>query len=693
MATFLTLFSLWGHSLAAAVAASLALWLGRRYAGTRTARLPVAALSLTAIWALVVAMTGPHAPQAAMLETLRNAIGAWLVTGLPRALCPEDKPREPGFMLVYYLLVATLVAQLVVNLIGAAVPAGWRLHQIVAASATMRMIWAMGILLLLGRIHAALPPDARMRALPVIAALSGLWFFDLVAYAADAVGLPMGAMLLGLRGWLVAVALPVAVLAVRQSGPIEIRPSHALTLGGVRLVLVLLSALAILAAVAFLDALPSAPARMAATIIIFSALVGALSFLPSDRFRALVAVLVAKHLFKHRYDYRSQWMAFADTISRVEAGLTLHQRAIKAMADITGSPAGALLLADEQGRPVLHSEWNWIDDLPADATLDGEVIALLRDRRWVLDVDKLREQAMLGSRENSWLARESTAWALIPVLHFNQLTGIVLLARPRFSRPLDWEDYDMLRTAGRQVASHIAEEQGQTALAEARRFDEFNRRFAFILHDVKNLVSQLALLARNAERHADNPEFRADMVLTLQDCVGKLTDLLNRLSGQRRAVAPRAVHCGLGEIAERTRRARSGQRMLVIEGDSGLAAHADPALVELILTHLVQNAIEASPASAPVTLRLSRLGTDRVLLSIIDQGCGMTPAFLRDDLFRPFASSKPGGFGIGAFEARELARAMGGSLHVESVPGTGSIFTLDLPMAEKGLENREERAA
>ena len=57
---------------------------------------------------------------------------------------------------------------------------------------------------------------------------------------------------------------------------------------------------------------------------------------------------------------------------------------------------------------------------------------------------------------------------------------------------------------------------GQEALANAQRFEEFNRRFAFILHDIKNLVSQLSLLARNAERHADNPEFRADMVATLQ---------------------------------------------------------------------------------------------------------------------------------------------------------------------------------
>src|SRR3546814_16030222 len=98
---------------------------------------------------------------------------------------------------------------------------------------------------------------------------------------------------------------------------------------------------------------------------------------------------------------------------------------------------------------------------------------------------------------------------LVPLVHFNTLAGVILLARPPVDRALDWEDFDLLRIAGRQVASYLAEARAQGALADARRFDEFNRRFAFILHDIKNLVSQLSLVARNAERHADNPDFRA----------------------------------------------------------------------------------------------------------------------------------------------------------------------------------------
>ena len=146
-----------------------------------------------------------------------------------------------------------------------------------------------------------------------------------------------------------------------------------------------------------------------------------------------------------------------------------------------------------------------------------------------------------------WMLDDRALWAGIPLIHHDRLVGIVLLAAPDYRRPLDWEDFDLLRAAGRQAASSLAEAHGQEALSNAQRFEEFNRRFAFILHDIKNLVSQLSLLSRNAERHADNPEFRADMIATLKASVGKMNDLLARLSPhagasvqRRRAAAAQA---------------------------------------------------------------------------------------------------------------------------------------------------------
>jgi signal transduction histidine kinase len=69
-------------------------------------------------------------------------------------------------------------------------------------------------------------------------------------------------------------------------------------------------------------------------------------------------------------------------------------------------------------------------------------------------------------------------------------------------------------------------------------------------------------------------------------------------------------------------------------------------------------------------------------IEVIDTGCGMSPEFVRTGLFKPFVSSKPGGFGIGAFEARELVKAMGGRVAVESRQGLGTRFSVVLPLAD-----------
>ena len=204
---------------------------------------------------------------------------------------------------------------------------------------------------------------------------------------------------------------------------------------------------------------------------------------------------------------------------------------------------------------------------------------------------------------------------------------------------LDWEDFDLFRTAGIQAASYIAEARSQQALADARRFDEFNRRFAFIMHDIKNLVSQLSLVARNAERHADNPEFRADMIATLQSSVEEderpARPPFARRGARGRAARPVEVQPLLDAIAAARRRAHPVR----VSGDAALVAKADPGGLEQALGHLVQNAIEASAAHEPVELRFFESGGD-VAIEVIDRGHGMSAAFVRDRLFQPFVSTK-----------------------------------------------------
>ena len=208
---------------------------------------------------------------------------------------------------------------------------------------------------------------------------------------------------------------------------------------------------------------------------------------------------------------------------------------------------------------------------------------------------------------------------------------------------------------------------------------------------MKNLVSQLSLVARNAERHADNPEFRADMVATLRSSVGKMNELLARLSPRSSARVQRIESQPLRPVLSQAIAAKRGDHDVKLLGDAGLCAEFDGPALEQAVGHLLQNAIEACSPTLPVTVRVSPRD-ENVAIAITDQGVGMDSDFLRNRLFQPFASSKPGGFGIGAFEARSLIAAMGGRLGVESRPGKGTTFTILLPAGEPVTEPIRKRA-
>jgi putative PEP-CTERM system histidine kinase len=259
-------------------------------------------------------------------------------------------------------------------------------------------------------------------------------------------------------------------------------------------------------------------ARLLQIAFVLASSVAALALLPSKQLRGWLRVTIAKNLFQHRYDYRAEWLRFTDTIGRAGTQASpLPERAVQAVADITDSAAGLLLTPREEGGLAIAARWNWPQiEVPAPA-MDAAGMRFFEESQFILDLDDIRAgrmQSVPDAALPAWLVEDQSAWALVPLLHYERLVGIVVLSRPPLARMLDWEDFDLLRVIGRQLASYLAEQTSQDALGEAQRFDDFNRRIAFVMHDIKNLASQLSLLARNAEKHADKAEFRADMILT-----------------------------------------------------------------------------------------------------------------------------------------------------------------------------------
>ena len=386
-----------------------------------------------------------------------------------------------------------------------------------------------------------------------------------------------------------------------------------------------------------------------------------------------------RRFLRHRYDYRAEWLRFTRTMGQGgSAGEALPERAIRAIAEMTESVGGLLFMPEEDGALVLAARWRWPAlevpgaAFPIEFTLEAE-----RTGR-IVDIGEARGEAEPEVLPE-WLAAAADAWALVPLLHLDRLHGVIVLAHPAVRRQLDGEDIDLLGIVGRQLASYLAERAGQEALMEARQFDEFSRRIAFVMHDVKNLASQLALLARNAERHADNPAFRADMLVTLRNSADKLNALLARLGRYGANGGTRRERVELRELAARVKDWLADGASLSVIDSGDVAVLADSDALEQALVHLVQNAVEAGEGHGPVYLDIASDGV-RGRIDVIDSGGGMSADFIRDGLFRPFVSSKPSGFGIGAFEARELVRAMDGRLDVDSREGIGTRFSISLPL-------------
>ncbi len=665
--------------LSCALAAAWLAIVPRRYG---SARVPLAgALAATAAWCVAGALAGLHAPATAMLDAARSL--AW-VFALYRLFAIDNRhatmaPVRPIVIAVAFA--GLLQAASVIGILGSGADTvePIALHGFVS----LGLLVAIGGLALVHNLYGAASAQARLVLRWPALALTVLWSLDLtycaIAYLSNASPVVLDA----LRGALGIGVSALVVMGARDgSEQIRFRPSHAATFQSLSLLLIGGYLIALVVVAQWLALTGGDFSAQMQIGLISLALLGALILLPSPRLRGWLRVSLSKHLFAHRFDYRAEWLRFTRTVGQAGGSTaTLEERAIHALADITESPAGLLLTRGDDGLFELAARWQWpTADVPRSA-LDDETVAAFERTAFVADIDALRGGMAMPEKcppLPAWLLTEPRAWSAVPLLHFDRLVGLVVLGRPAYPRALDWEDFDLLRVAGRQLASYLAENAGQEALAEAGRFDDFHRRIAFVMHDVKNLASQLGLLVRNAEIHADNPEFRADMLITLRNSSDKLNALLARLSRYGPLSSEALVPVRADLVAARVIEQYRGVHPVSLLEDGPCEVSAQAGSLEQVLLHLVQNAVDASEPESPVIVRTATDNFNGVI-EIVDSGTGMTAEYIRSRLFKPFDSTKPGGFGIGAYEARELVRAMGGRLEVESREGLGTRFTIQLP--------------
>jgi putative PEP-CTERM system histidine kinase len=215
-----------------------------------------------------------------------------------------------------------------------------------------------------------------------------------------------------------------------------------------------------------------------------------------------------------------------------------------------------------------------------------------------------------------------------------------------------------------------------------------------MMHDLKNSVAQLKLIVANAARHKSNPAFIEDAIDTIANAVERMTRLIEQLRGS--PDVSRNTRLDLAAIVQEAvgrTRDRSPEPNLSLDG-SRFEITADGERLSSVLEHVIRNAQDSvGGGNGEVSVTLERRAAEAEI-AISDTGAGMDARFVRERLFRPFDSTKGSkGMGIGAYQAREYVRQLGGDVEVQSSPGRGTRFLIRLPLAPEQRVLQTESAS
>lgn len=425
--------------------------------------------------------------------------------------------------------------------------------------------------------------------------------------------------------------------------------------------------------------------RVGQIVFLAGAAVALAGLLASGTLRRHAAVFISKHFYRNKYDYRIEWLRFIQTLSSTD-NRDVRRTAVRAIAQIFTSPGGILFLRDDAGGDfALAAAWPMpmesLAHVPAIGANDDLPIFLMRTK-WIIDLQEQRLSPDVYANISipQWLLDASDIRIIAPLLQLEEVVGFICLYEPPPPFKLTYEDRDLLKTVGRHVATHIAQDDASRKLSESRQFEAYNRLTAFMMHDLKNSIAQLKLIVENSARHKRNPDFVDDAIATISNAVERMSRLIEQLRGAN--TIERVETTDLAALArEAAARCEGRAPRPSVQADELANVRANPERLTSVIEHIIRNAQDATSETGKVAVTVGVSG-GAALLSVTDTGAGMEPEFVRDRLFRPFDSTKGSkGMGIGAYQAREYIRSLGGSVEVRSVPRIGTTFSFTLPCA------------
>lgn len=399
----------------------------------------------------------------------------------------------------------------------------------------------------------------------------------------------------------------------------------------------------------------------------------------SNRLRQNTGAFISRHFKRPEHDFREVWTAFTRSVSTVLDEKSVSGAAAKLLSTTFNALSVSVWVVEER-RQQLRLATSTMDE--TELAISSEQFTPVPASSRPFDLEKAREPWAEALREiTAGQFRAGGNRLCIPLLVRERWLGFVTLADRVNAVPYTLEEIDLLQCVGDQLATSLLNIQLTAEIVDGRELEAFRTMSTFFVHDLKNAASTLTLTLENLPVHFDDPEFRADALRGIGKTVTRINQLIERLAVLRRKLAVEAVELDLNALVEQTLQDLAVAPEIELSSDLNAvpAVRADREQLHSVFTNLLLNARDAVLPKGRVNVHTATRNGWAVV-TVADNGCGMSAEFVRDSLFRPFKTTKKNGLGIGMFQSKMIVEAHGGNIQVESESGSGTTFRVLLPI-------------
>ena len=550
----------------------------------------------------------------------------------------------------------------------------------------LQTILALQVLVLLEIIYRQ-SGENRWAFKPLILYLGATNLFEFVTFANALMVEQIDLTYIAARGFIYTAMIPLLVLAIRrvQHWGVDIFVSREVVLHS-SLLLVAGCYLFVMSLIGYVVKYYGGEWSTSIQVaLIFLSLALLATVFLSTSFRTKVKVFITKHFFANQFDYRYEWVKLTKSLESDQSGQAVYQTVLNAFLQAMDYQSGLLLkrvdskveyLADEDAEPLCEEQLEVM----------RQFFAFLEQKNWIIDMAELRTKPYVyeGLKVNHGTLNKIAFQLVIPMYRGDTLWGLVLMSNTNdTSRNLNWELRDYLTAVTAQITNFLFHHEAAKEVAENAQFAAFTRMSAFVLHDLKNVLAQIDLILCNAEQHKDNPEFIEDTFETLHHTKARMDKMLRQLSEKNAEPASQHRLINLSACIEKVIEQRCATYLPKPELriDSEVDVVLDQEKFANVMYHLISNAQQATADDGFVRIDVSHASqSENMVVTISDNGSGMSKSFIQQRLFTPFDTTKGNaGMGIGAYDAKTFLEKIGGFLHVQSEENVGTVFTLNIP--------------